>query len=527
MRKAQKIQLFNIMQTLREAHKAIRNYIVMGDLEAAFDMLRDCQQSALRTGECIETSEGEACTAVLALADYCEEIYQIVTTLPAGLTAQKVFKQMNKALTSVENCIRVDIPSHFEVVFMPYKAAMWDSLESIWRAAEADPNCDAYVVPIPYYDKNPDGSLGTYHYEGSQYPDYVPVVRYDQYDVENRRPDAIYIHNPYDGDNYVTSVHPDFYASRLRQLTDLLVYIPYIVHSEIIDPVGSTPGVVYSHRVIVQSENIRNQYIQSVLNCVQGSRRDLVREKIVALGSPKADKVLLDRKENYMLPAEWRHLGDLTAAGKRIVLYNVSIGAALEHTRSGAGKRYLDKLRSVFAFFRCHPEIVLWWRPHPLLAQAFLSMRPQLYQEYLGIVEEFKALRSGIYDDTPDSNRAVAYADMCYGDASSLNLLLQLVGKPVLIQNISTAGKECESKTSREQVQAAMEAFIVRNHYNSYILYETSDVSKGGFSLSGFIEHPDVILRYSEEQSAKYRARYVNADGSAGERIYEYSTSIM
>ena len=32
---------------------------------------------------------------------------------------------------------------------------MWDSLESVWQAADADPDCDAYVVPIPYYDTPP------------------------------------------------------------------------------------------------------------------------------------------------------------------------------------------------------------------------------------------------------------------------------------------------------------------------------------------------------------------------------------
>ena len=27
-------------------------------------------------------------------------------------------------------------------------------LESVWQAADSDPYCDAYVIPIPYYDKN-------------------------------------------------------------------------------------------------------------------------------------------------------------------------------------------------------------------------------------------------------------------------------------------------------------------------------------------------------------------------------------
>ena len=40
---------------------------------------------------------------------------------------------------------------------------------------------------IPYYDKNSDGSFKEMYYEGDQYPKYVPVTNYEEYDFENRR----------------------------------------------------------------------------------------------------------------------------------------------------------------------------------------------------------------------------------------------------------------------------------------------------------------------------------------------------
>lgn len=48
-----------------------------------------------------------------------------------------------------------------------------------------------------------------------------PVMWYGNYDFEKRRPDMIYIHNPYDKYNYVTSVHPDFYSENLKRYTDV------------------------------------------------------------------------------------------------------------------------------------------------------------------------------------------------------------------------------------------------------------------------------------------------------------------
>ncbi len=46
-----------------------------------------------------------------------------------------------------------------EIVFLPYKASMWDSLESVYLAAKEDEECDAYVIPVSYYNKLPGGRL--------------------------------------------------------------------------------------------------------------------------------------------------------------------------------------------------------------------------------------------------------------------------------------------------------------------------------------------------------------------------------
>ena len=76
MRKAQKAQLLEILQTLEEAHKAIKNYAGRRELEAARALLSECQESAVQVGSIIEESEGEDCPAVGLLEAYCEALYQ-------------------------------------------------------------------------------------------------------------------------------------------------------------------------------------------------------------------------------------------------------------------------------------------------------------------------------------------------------------------------------------------------------------------------------------------------------------------
>jgi hypothetical protein len=68
---------------------------------------------------------------------------------------------------------------------------------------------------------------------------------------------------------------------------------------------------------------------------------------------------------------------------------------------------------------------------------AFTGMRPELLLEYDQIVAEYKKEARGIYDDTPNLHRAIAYTDVYYGDWSSVVLMYGVTGKPVVLQDIN------------------------------------------------------------------------------------------
>ncbi|MPM42951.1 hypothetical protein SDC9_89623 [bioreactor metagenome] len=323
-----------------------------------------------------------------------------------------------------------------EVVVFPYKASMWDSLESVWLAAQDDPQCDAYVVPIPYFDRLPDGSLGQMHDEGDLYPDYVPVVNWRAYDTRARHPDVVFIHYPYDHANHVTSVHPDYYSDRLKGLTDLLAYVPYFVAmEELQEEFCLCPGVFNADKVFVQSEKIRRAYIQA-LKKYQGAprgaaEREHLESKYEALGSPKFDKIVNAKEASFQFPDAWKRLlYRPDGSRKRVVLYNTTVTGLLRGNGS-----VLRKLRYVFDSFAAQDDFLLLWRPHPFNLTAYQTMRPQLLHDYLGIIDDYKSKGFGIYDDSPDLDRAIAVADAYYGDGSSLVALFQCAGKPVILQD--------------------------------------------------------------------------------------------
>ena len=169
-------QLSNVNETLLTKGKNVSQEQVQG-------ILTDCQQGAVDVGGKIEEVEGEGTEAVHLLEEYCEKIYLLCVNWSDEKIREKELKNVRVLLNKVRNSILYDIKdSKKEVVFLPYKASMWDSLESVWKAADEYPECEAYVIPIPYYDKNPDGSFKEMHYEGDLYPKYVPITHWQEYD---------------------------------------------------------------------------------------------------------------------------------------------------------------------------------------------------------------------------------------------------------------------------------------------------------------------------------------------------------
>lgn len=448
MRNYQKQQLLEIMESLHLLHQEMKERLGRKEYLTVQTAFSDCQEAAIQVGEAIEQMEGEGTEAVTHLEQYCEKVYHLSLQIES-IQAQKLYKTLESALIKAENAI-VHRTVRKEVVFLPYKASMWDSLESVYLAAREDENCDVYCVPIPYYDKRPDGSFGEFHYEGSEYPKNIEITDYRAYNLKEKHPDVIYIHNPYDEWNNVTCVPENYFCRNLCHYTDCLVYIPYFILGEFkqdsqkdIDGIKHfcfLPGTIYAHKVIVQSENMRQIYINEYSKAAKPlglpADRKMLEGKILGLGSPKLDKVQNTKKENLEIPEEWqRVIKRSDGIRKKIVFYNTSINALLYHN-----EKMLEKIKYVFRIFKeRQDEVTLLWRPHPLIPNTIKSMRPQLWKEYEKIVNEYKWAGWGIYDDSADMDRAVMMSDAYYGDRSSVVQVYQSTHKPIMLQSINCA----------------------------------------------------------------------------------------
>ena len=92
----------------------------------------------------------------------------------------------------------------------------------------------------------------------------------------------------------------------------------------------------------------------------------------MGLGSPKLEKAAATKVEEKDIPEEWKPvLYKDDGTRRKVILYNTSVGALLEHDEC-----MLNKMKDVFrAFYENREDVALLWRPHPLIKATMESMR--------------------------------------------------------------------------------------------------------------------------------------------------------
>ncbi|WP_054957465.1 glycosyltransferase [Paenibacillus dakarensis] len=387
---------------------------------------------------------------------------------------QEVLAEAKSMVTNHEN-------THLEIAFMPYKASMWDSLESIYREAEKDPDCSCYVVPIPYYEKNAQGEIIKFCYEGNEFPDDINITPFEIYDFEDRRPDIIYIHNPYDKYNTLTMVNPRFFSDNLAKYTDMLVYVPYYVAgSSDVPYVLVTPAFENVTKIVTQSKSTKDAYIEAGLNA----------NKLLDIGSPKVDAMLTAVNEGREISPYWRFI----TQNKKVFLFNTGIADLLSF------ETWFEQLEQIINYFMNHSRYALIWRPHPLTDITIKTMRPHLLERFEILKNKLKQAVNIIIDLNSDIYPAVTISDGIISDYSSVMLQCIITGKPVL-------GLLSEKMTRED-----------RYYYADYLgcYFIDQDMSLNEFTA--MVENHEDYKKV--ERMNKFIKSMSNPDGSCGQKIH-------
>lgn len=433
MRRQKKKQLIQLTDTMLEAHTALTEAVQTGETLQITELLAGQQEAAIAVGNEIEADAEENAESVKMLETYCEMLWHAAQATEADVICDRL-AEAEKLLGQIRDKLP-ELPEQKEIVFLPYKAGMWDCMESVWEAACADASCAVTVLPIPYFDLQ-DGQVKERHYEGGSFPPYVPVADYRKVSLEELQPDAVFVHNPFDNTNKLTSVLPQYYSNKLKEITRRLIYIPYFVAN----------GAVYvTHRYLPSYENM-DFIVAQCESMIDSFDQSIPRKKFLPFGSPIADRIIRLEKEKPPIPEAWKSMlpNGRDFGGCRTVMLNTSISMLMRE-----GDRFLDKIEYLFQTVGRTEGVLIIWRPHPLLHTTAAFMGESYIRRLERLEKSFLENKIGILDQNPDVGVTVALCDAYVGEtASSVVCMFGIAGKPRFYIDMKIPQ---ETETEREE----------------------------------------------------------------------------
>lgn len=424
-----KAVVYECLDEMQRLSGMLNEAVVSMQAEQAAAVCGELQQLAIDLGTYMETVKGERYDIVAVLEKYCEALYE-QSQLNLKTDPAKSLIEINSLFDEIVSKAK----SRREILFLPFKGEYWEAFEEEYGRAVEDPDVDVYVVPIPYFYKDYLGRLYDMQYDPGSYPDDLNIIHFEKYDYALRHPDVIYIQNPYDEWNEVTSVPPFFYSDKLLQYTDKLIYIPWFRTYDFTRENGkeyfnmryycTVPGVINADEVILQSETIRETYIEKLCDFAGEETRKLWEWKLTVETAIEHD----DKPGDRVKEADEAHV--------KTLLYYPDFSDILYY-----GQQAVDKLKSVINLVKDAEDpwkcIILKGR---LIDNMLKDIDKDLYTEYTGLLkaagnEDYFEI---INEDEADFDELALRCSAFYGDRGHIAHVFNMAGKPVKIQSYET-----------------------------------------------------------------------------------------
>ena len=302
-----------------------------------------------------------------------------------------------------------------DVVFLTIGPRYWKNYEYFYKK-EKENGANVYVIAIPYYDTVMDGRVEGQHFTLDGYPDEVSVIPYDAYDLQKNHPKKIYFQVAYDAENPSLTVHPTHYSSELLKHTDELIYVPYLNIKDLeytddksffsMNYYVKMPGVIHADKVILPTENLRENYLRALCDFSGEEYREAWEKKLSV--------------EDYM-PEE-------SHEGKKRVLYFTDAAPLMIY-----GQKALDKIQRNLKYFKNVSErIELYWKPYDFMEEKLSPVNAELYEELCRLEEDYQTEGWGHFV-SPEDAILLSEMDAYVGDPGAYAYHICQMRKPTLI----------------------------------------------------------------------------------------------
>lgn len=448
-----KQQALAFMDMLCGLHDNLSSLVENKMINEALQFMASIQEAVVSIGNMIDEADGGCSEVIKEMEDYCEILFsnfeRLEELLVQDLCKDTLVSFSDECRAALENQrliikskIKEQMAGTYKVVFIPYKFSTWKAMEPMWREYCLRENTEVYVMPVPYLYRNGIGEAEVMNYDGSSYPENIPIVKFSELNLEEMHPDEIIIQSAYDEKNFSECVYPYFFSDKIREYTEKLVYFPWFRIDELTsgDDRARTmmkyfvtvPGVFYSDEILVQSEGMRREYISKLVEFAGEETRGVWENKIKVAPEEylKVDDII--NKEELACPEWINSIRKADGSFKKVVLFSNGLSTLLENE-----DLMLKKIQRVLKTFEDEQkEIALIWKPQTGLLDTINSINPVLWEKYNQIVESYIAEGWGIYDDSTDTENVTSLCDAYYGDSSVVAQLCRKKGKPVMIENV-------------------------------------------------------------------------------------------
>ena len=351
-------------------------------------------------------------------------------------TAQMLLDKLQSIAPTLDGLQKKVNPEKQLVVFVPWKARFWNTMDATYRKYAQDPDTEVVVIPCPYY-RLVDTEVTQPHVDMEGYPEDVSLTYFEEFDWEANRPDIIFFQNPWDEWNEGSVPKPSFFSKQLQRYTDCLVMIPWFFLDDfemqderavkMMNIWATKPGFVYADAVFLQSEKLRTNLVECLTKWAGSSTKEIWEEKLIA----DAD---LEESAKNSLDACFIPYIETTKSeeNRKELLYYISPGRLYEES-----EKMPEKIRRTLDIFRANRE-KLWirWYEDPQMLERLSEDLPELAKQYECLQKEFEEEALGFVDRSGNAPRAAYASDAFYGDEGYVTHLAIRLHKMCMIENV-------------------------------------------------------------------------------------------
>ena len=308
-----------------------------------------------------------------------------------------------------DKLIEIHGSTDFSIAFLPYKRSMWNSMQSVYEECKAA-GVEVHCMPIEYICFKENKRVDYIATDYNLFGDIAEPID----SLEHA--DYIAIQYPYDNENFVTSMFPQYYTKALKEKYNAkIIYLPYGTG------MGQRHFSLHAGCRDIDYAFMEDQANADLFVSLWKENGVDFTGRVFALGSAKLD---MARDLPRITPPEWYE----TLHDRKVVLITTSLGPFI-HDPVRKIELYEKHVREEAA----KPMQAVIFRPHPLMWNTIRSLLPTLENKYIQMLATIRDTKHVKVDNSEYLERAMAASDYLITDPSSVLDMWIATGKPYKI----------------------------------------------------------------------------------------------